>query len=261
MKNALTVLPDIQRRLSRGDKLLLFLDFDGTLSPIVADPKRAKLSNSMREIVSRSAKRFPTFLVSGRELNDLIGRARIEGAHYAGNHGMEWRVGRERSEFTVPTKTIRSLRRALSLARTFERIPGVYVEDKRLSFAFHYRMVKESDKQRVIADFVAAMAPLLSSREVDILPQKQVLDVRPRVAHKGDFIGRIMSHERDAFAIYIGDDTTDEDAFKALRSRDYSIRMGGAPYSSARYYLDSRAELEKFLSTLAASVDDRKLKR
>ncbi|NNM32668.1 MAG: trehalose-phosphatase, partial [Gemmatimonadetes bacterium] len=116
----------------------LFLDFDGTLSDIVDDPEDAALVSGLQPVLQRLAARIPLAFVSGRETSDVEGRVRIEGAAFAGSHGLDirgpgftHRVGAEASAALSEL-----LPRLLALASEF---PGLHVEEKALGLAVHYR--------------------------------------------------------------------------------------------------------------------------
>ena len=117
-------------------KVLLGFDYDGTLAPIVTDPKRAMMRKSTFALLKRVAERYPTVIISGRAHADV--RKLMGGLHVAGiigNHGLEPWHSSERFEKTVK-RWLPVLRKAL------DGISGVKVEDKRYSVAVHYRLAR-----------------------------------------------------------------------------------------------------------------------
>jgi len=211
----------------RGRELALFLDYDGTLAPIVDDPADAILSEAMRSTLARLAARWPVAVISGRDREDVEQRVGLEDLIYAGNHGFDIVArGRQKSlpqaEAAVPevASAEQQLRRSLA------GIPGAIVERKRFSVAAHYRSVADPTAVEAVARAVdrARAATGLRRRS-----GKQVLELEPPVAwHKGRAVEwiRATAGLDDHALIYIGDDLTDEDAFAALREHDLGIRVG-----------------------------------
>jgi trehalose-6-phosphatase len=153
---ALERWPEIAGRLA-GKRAAIFLDYDGTLSPIVARPNLALLPEETRQVVARLAERLPVAILSGRlreEVSGLVGLPRLT---YAGSHGFDiagpapapgepplrWEAGQGIPELMA--------RVAERLRRELAGIPGVLVEDKRFAVAVHYRQVDERDVPRVEA--------------------------------------------------------------------------------------------------------------
>ncbi|MGE5215027.1 MAG: trehalose-phosphatase, partial [Nitrospirota bacterium] len=132
-----------------GNQVAVFLDYDGTLTPIVSQPEEALLSDSMREALQELASRVPVAILSGRDLDDVRERVGIANIVYAGSHGFDIAGpnGLRRqiaSEFVPKLDTAeRTLQEALN------GISGARVERKRLSIATHYRNVNENDIPKV----------------------------------------------------------------------------------------------------------------
>ncbi|HTR19139.1 MAG TPA: trehalose-phosphatase [Candidatus Paceibacterota bacterium] len=258
MEHARRALEHIGRRMSRGQQLVLFLDFDGTLAPIVRDPSKARMAKRTHTLVERLARRVPLYIVTGRSLRDIRKRARIRGARYAGNHGMEWSRGAATESVRVSSAAQKDVRDALRALRPLRRYRGVFIEDKKISVAFHYRGVSRREMPEVIQTAHRVLAPILKRGRIEALQQKKLLDVRPKGWHKGGFVRLVMRHmPKNSVAVYIGDDATDEDAFGALRASEIGIRVGKRSSSRAGYYLSSQRAMDGFLLRLAAQIDDR----
>ena len=169
-----------------GDRrLLVFLDYDGTLSPIVARPQDAVLAADMRAALTALAARHPVAVVSGRQLADVRERVGLPGLYYAGNHGFEiagpppdglrWEVA---AEYVDALDAFRA-----ALAPEIEGIDGVLIEHKRYSLSIHYRLVDPARVPGLIERVEAATAahPRLRLRR-----GKCVLEIRPDLDwHKG----------------------------------------------------------------------------
>lgn len=244
---------------AEAGSLLLGLDFDGTLAPIVPRPEAAAILPASRRALDMLAARGDTHiaLVSGRSLEDLRRRVVLDNVHYAGNHGLEIEgpdVHRVHAEAEAARGTLQSLARALQ--RTLEPIRGVIVEDKGLTLSVHFRLVTDGDEETRVRESVHAVG-----RDYDgirLTDGKKVVEIRPDVDwHKGRAFRFLRDTLEERFgrgpAIFIGDDRTDEDAFRELGSTDCSIVVGDPPEheSIAQACLRSPEEVAKFLSLLA----------
>lgn len=242
--------------------LLLLSDYDGTLTPIVSRPEEAILSPEVREKLRALAEKQGSSvgIISGRSMAELRSMVAIEGIYYAGNHGLEIE-GPDLRFVSQPAQeakaTIADLVRRLSTA--LDSIDGVIVEDKGLSLSVHYRLVKKGDENVVAETFKRLTAPLAGEGKIKITSGKKVLEVRPPIDwHKGKAVEAITGEIkallklRSVLSIYLGDDTTDEDAFRVMkRPEGWSVFIGGEnPASSAEYYLNSTVEVEELLSRL-----------
>ena len=242
--------------------LLLLSDYDGTLTPIVSRPEEAILSPEVREKLYALAQK-PTSsvgIISGRSLSELKSMVAIEGIYYAGNHGLEIEgpgIKFVSQPAELARATIKDLARQLSVA--LDSIAGVIVEDKGLSLSVHYRLVKKSEENLVAETFQQVISPSLNEGKVRVSSGKKVWEVRPPIDwHKGKAVAAITREIKallklePILTIYLGDDTTDEDAFRVMhRPEGWSIFVGGENLSSsAEYFLNSTTEVEKFLSNL-----------
>src|SRR5213080_2396391 len=148
---------------ARGKRFAVFLDYDGTLTPIVAHPQDAWLSDSMRQVLRELAARVPIAILSGRDLNDVRRRVDLDGIVYAGSHGFDI-AGPARLRRELGTGYLSVLATAeTELREALDEIPGAQLERKHFSVAAHYRNVNESDLTEVqrVVDTVAARHPEL----------------------------------------------------------------------------------------------------
>ena len=234
-------------RLKRAPTVALFLDFDGTLAPIRLRPEMVRLSSPARSLLGRLAghPRVTVFLVSGRPLRDLRSRARISNAHYMGLHGWE----RDNGKQLTPAAAKDLLRVKKGFREGVADLPGVWIEDKGLSFAVHYRSATETVARRARRLLNQAFKPFGSTLRV--LSGKKIREVLPReVEGKGAAVHRVLSEfPRDALAIYVGDDITDESAFAVL-PRGITICVGTRRATRARYRVRDPEEVREFLQRL-----------
>jgi trehalose-phosphatase len=234
--------------------LAIFLDYDGTLTPIVSHPEKAFLSDSARQTVRALAMQAPVAILSGRELEDVRKRVDIDGIVYAGSHGFDIagprRLRRQEATKFLPTLDVaeKELREKLA------GIAGALIERKRFSIATHYRNVNERDfpKLQFAVSEVAAR-----HRDLRRMDGKKVYELLPDTDwDKGKAVLWLLENLGSAYGkvrpIYIGDDRTDEDAFRALRQCGTGILVSEQPRpTAASYSLKDSAEVERFLRELA----------
>lgn len=241
--------------------ILLFLDYDGTLTPIVERPELAILPDKIKEILEKlvNDERFKIFIVSGRALADVKKLVNIDNIVYIGNHGFEIE-GADIDFGSFPFARFREILEYLKweINKELTFFKDAFVEDKGLGLSVHYRMLNTRDEsifkiflQRITQEFVL-------NNEIHIETGKKVLEIRPPVDwDKGKVVLWLLkAHEEDmkkhkAVAVYIGDDQTDEDAFEALNKIAVTIHVGDFQSTAAGYFLESPQEVEKFLRCLA----------
>lgn len=252
--SALANLEQVER--ARGDRALtIFLDYDGTLTPIVENPADARLSEAMRESVRRVSRRCKTAVVSGRDLPDVEQKVAIEGLYYAGSHGFDIAGPEQKMAHAEAEQAVPELRRVeRELRARLESIEGVIVEHKRFSVATHYRMVAPSAVDGVKKTVEQVLASAQGLRK---LAGKKVIEIQPEVEwNKGRAVRWIMDvlhvDPGETMVVYIGDDETDEDAFSALAGFGLGIRVGSETTSSvADFTLESPDAVQSFLEWLA----------
>ncbi|MFC1919088.1 trehalose-phosphatase [Chloroflexota bacterium] len=242
--------------------IILLSDYDGTLTPIVSRPEEAVLSHETREKL-RTLTEKPAFrvgIISGRSLPEVKSLVGLAGIYYAGNHGLEIEGPGLKFIHTLTKASqsrIQDLHRQLSTR--LANIDGVIVEDKGLTLSVHYRLVRKNEEEMVARIFRQITSPWLRDGKIKVTSGKKVWEVRPPAEwHKGKAVETIMSKIQDslgngqALTIYLGDDTTDEDAFGAIHQlHGWGILVGREnASSSAGYFLGSTAEVMTFLSRL-----------
>ena len=252
-----SALEHFQEIAGRSGRAAVFLDYDGTLTPIVSQPEDAWLSDSMRQTLRELAACGPVAILSGRDLDDIRQRVNIDSIVYAGSHGFDI-AGPRGLRRQMAAKFLPNLDMAeRELHKALDRIPGARVERKRFSVAAHYRNVKENDVtavERAVAA-VAAHHP-----ELHRMDGKKVYELLPTIDwDKGTavlWLLETLGLERGNIRpIYVGDDRTDEDAFRALKQRGIGIVVSEEPRSTAaRYMLRDPREVERFLSKLTAKL-------
>jgi trehalose 6-phosphate phosphatase len=253
---------DLAQRLP-GSRPAVFLDYDGTLTPIVDRPQDATISPRMRNVVSSLASRCPVCVVSGRDrrvVQELMG---IRSLVVAGSHGFDiWSPDRGTIEHEAASGFEDLLARVTArLQEDLGSIEGAVVEPKRASVAAHYRLVAPAQRpevQRVVERLLAE-----HPGDLKVTPGKMVYELQPKLDwDKGRAVLHLIAalglDGKDDLPIYLGDDITDEDAFEALSGRGIGIFVGDPEdpevanrATAADFRLGSTEEVEHFLDALA----------
>lgn len=253
-ESALAALPEILQEC-RGRRLAVFLDYDGTLTPIVARPELAVLSEPMRETLRSLADHCTVAVVSGRGRADVENLVGLDSLIYAGSHGFEIQGAKgetlhheEGAEF-VPLIAAA----AEKLEAALGGIDGVIVEPKTYALAVHYRQVAEEAVPRVEREVDAVVGAEPRLRKTG---GKKVFEVRPAMDwDKGRALQWLLQalhlDGEDVLPVYLGDDETDEDAFRVLVGTGLGVLVADRPVAStARYRLNDPDEVKIFLEKL-----------
>ncbi len=243
-----------------GTTLLVLCDFDGTLVEFDPDPAAPVLSPRRREWLEAIARRPDTALgiVSGRRADDLRARTHLPAdVYHAGLHGLEIDVRGARTDHpdlqhaAAMVAGLADRLRAVAVA-----CPGSLVEDKAASVAFHVRRLPRDDHEEMFARADAAASQWLSTGRVRRLEGDAVVEYLPMIAgHKGHattWIARDVERrmQRAPWVVYLGDDVTDEDAFRAITS-GIAVLVGLRP-TSATHKLDGIPDVDRFLRWLSS---------
>jgi len=258
--NALARFGEIEARLA-GKRASVFLDYDGTLTPIVARPDLALISEGMRTALRALAGRCTVAVVSGRDLADVKRLVGLDDLVYAGSHGFDisgpggLRIEHERGARFAAA----AARAAEWLKPALAGIAGALVEPKRFAVAVHYRQVAAVEVAQVEAIVDQALA---AEPELRKTGGKKVFELRPRFDwDKGKAVNWLLAALGQSAAqylpFYLGDDLTDEDAFAALADNGVTIFVGEPRQTAARYVLADVDEVGAFLAKLTEVVDKR----
>ncbi|MGR8920083.1 MAG: trehalose-phosphatase [Gammaproteobacteria bacterium] len=240
----------------RDHRLAVLLDYDGTLTPIVSDYRKAVLPAAMRATLAGLAARHTVAVVSGRDLEDVRRLVGLDAVFYSGSHGFElagpggWHHTQEAARTYLPDLDDAETALAAALAD----IPGHAIERKRFSIAVHYRQVaaaRAGDVERAVDELLAANARLVKGLGKKVFELKPALDW-----DKGRAVELLLEKlgmtRDDTLALYVGDDITDEAVFRVLRHPHLSIVIGdGVRVTAADYTLDDCDDVQRFLDWLA----------
>ena len=245
--------------LHTDKKMVFFLDYDGTLTPIVDSPELAVITDDMKQTVEQLAKIHTVAIVSGRMREDVQNLVGIKGLFYAGSHGFDIKgPGGFSMIHPVAEKTIPLVSEIIEqLKDKFLHIEGALVEEKKFSVAAHYRKVKNQKDLKFIEESVNSIVQ--KHDELRLLKGKKVFEILPNIDwDKGKAIRWIMNALEIPWdttsAFYIGDDTTDEYAFRTIITRGTAIMVTDEPLnpSTADFQLNSPKEVKKFFEQVIA---------
>lgn len=259
LPHARTRLPELLELRRNAGRMLVALDFDGTLSPIVDRPQDAALLEGLAGPLERLAARADTVaaIVSGRGLADVRSRVRLDSMYYAGNHGFEIEgpgVDRVHPAAEEARPALEACVRGLEEGLAEE--PGTEIEDKRWTLSIHYR---RAEREGAAGRVRAAIDEHCRRPGLRVTEGKKVFEVRPDVDwDKGratEFLLDVVSRDAgvdDLPALFIGDDRTDEDAFAVVRERGGGIVVGEPPADThAVAWVRGPAEVAELVEELA----------
>lgn len=253
---------EIGKRLS-GKRVVVFLDYDGTLTPIVDRPELAIMSEEMRSVVHELADLCTTAVISGRSRTKVYDLVNLDRIFYAGSHGFDIQGPHgSRIQYRQGQRFLPTIGSAFKeLCSRLKRIEGALVEHTGFSITVHYRLVAEGDVpviERIVDEVISIHPTLRKTRG------KKVFEVRPNVDwDKGKAVEWILCalglDKDDVVPVYLGDDVTDEDAFRAIREGGIGILVADSPRSSAAHYrLRDPVEVKTFLEWLTSLLKKKK---
>lgn len=216
------------RELAREKRLLIALDFDGTLAPEVDDPEQARALPEAREAVLRllGMPNTRVALISGRAIRSLELVAQLpDNVLLVGSHGIEIRLDTPEIQVTLDTAELEQVD-VLSevLNEVADSIDQVWLEPKPAGFALHTRLATDADSR--MAHLVALSEANAEIEDLTVRNGKNVLEFSVRSTTKGEALEHLREYTRADAVFYAGDDVTDEDAFAALGADDVGLKSG-----------------------------------
>ncbi len=242
----------------QNKEVFLFLDYDGTLSPIVEEYDKAFLSEEMREVIKNVTQVCKTAVVSGRGREDVKSRVNLDNIYYAGSHGFEisgpggfyYELDRAKEIIPILDKIEKELKDNLST------IDGVKLERKKFALAVHYRQAAEKEEENVkrrVDQIVRNVDEIVQGRG------KKVIELKPNVYwHKGKALNHLLNvlnkEKAPSYVMYIGDDITDEDAFMQIREGTGILVGDHGEKTYARFHLQDTDQVKEFLMKLTEEL-------
>jgi len=247
----------------QGRKLLLLLDYDGTLVEIAPRPELASPTPALLRLLARliNCPDYTVVVVSGRPLQNLLELLPVPGLNYLGSHGGESLIfGRP-----FPSISAKSASEAIAgwkrqLAGLLEHLTGWWIEDKPQGFALHYRQASPVQEEQLSKIIETWKAKIIDSGSCQVLSGKKVMEILPCEVNKGEAIQKILlsSHFLGYLPLFIGDDITDESVFAVIKTQGLSFKVGEAEEPTrANHFLKNPAQVREFLALLAMQGEEK----
>jgi alpha,alpha-trehalase len=253
MKNLKKNMPVVLRRFKKSENVLLISDFDGTLSPIAEKPEKALLPAKAKNILKNWSSVGPVAIVSGRSLRDVKAKVGIKNLIYAGNHGAEWQIDGKYDSLKFDPRIKKLIAAAKKEFKALvKKYPKSLIEDKKIAFSAHYRLLPTKKGRKFLKEAVELAKKYEKTGLISYSFGKKVIDIKPKtVVNKGVFCRFLLNHlEKETGkkfeVMYLGDDVTDEDAFKEFKS-GITVFVGPKKKSFANYSIKNPTEVIDFL--------------
>ena len=259
MQHLFTQWSKLSQKL-KDSRVCIFLDYDGTLTPIAKTPQRALLAKEMQNLLKKIAQspRCTLVIISGRALSNLKKMVGIKNVIYVGNHGLEF--GDWDTAFKAPISVDHKkilLQIKNELRQQLGAIKGVLLESKQLALCLHYRLAHQQDIPAIKTIFNRVVAAHQTQLGLQVLTGKKVLEVAPAILwNKGTIVSLVLvmlqsifKHKR-ILPLYVGDDLTDENAFDVLKKRGITVLVGEPKQTQANYYLKNIQEVKILLKEI-----------
>jgi trehalose-phosphatase len=247
----------------QGRKLLLLLDYDGTLVEIAPRPELATPTPKLLRLLARLINRldYVVVVVSGRPLQNLLKLLPVSGLNYLGSHGGEGLIAGRPLHLINGEPAFQEISEWKNqLTGLLEHFTGWWIEDKPQGFVLHYRQASPGQEDRLLKIIETWKARVVESGSYQVLPGKKVMEVLLYGINKGAAIQKILlsSDFIGYFPLYIGDDTTDESVFAVIQEQGLSFKVGDEEQpTKATYFLKNPAQVQNFLALLATQGEEK----
>ncbi|HEY8401829.1 MAG TPA: trehalose-phosphatase [Cytophagaceae bacterium] len=252
LPSAIDCLEELINEAESGN-LAIFLDYDGTLTPIVDDPAKALLDEQQRKVIKDLSTLCLVGIISGRDRADVAARVNINSLFYAGSHGYDISGPSISYLHESGLECLPLLDKAeQELTERLKYISGAKVERKKFAIAVHYRHVAEEDVSLLLHEVNNILERYKGLKPG---PGKLIMELKPAYDwHKGKALLWMLekvASDKSIYPIFIGDDQTDEDAFREIKSNGAGILVGDhGAMSDACYRLKNTDEVHVFLRKL-----------
>jgi trehalose 6-phosphate synthase/phosphatase len=240
---------------NKASKRCILLDYDGTLAPITKLPLDAKPSTQLLEFLKQLADddSNEVFIISGRDSDTLqkwLGHLKL---HFIAEHGafIKYKNEKWESQTSVPDNWKEEIRPMIE-SYVF-RCVGSFIEEKKHSMSWHYRNTHQGLGFVRSRELLNNLLQLTTNGPVQVIDGNKVIEVRLTGMDKGITALKVLDKLSPDFTLCIGDDTTDEDMFKALENRAYTIKIGNGS-TAAKYNISSQGEVLGFMKKLVANT-------
>lgn len=266
--NGRKVMPDylidnthkILERIDKSDETFLFLDYDGTLVSFKDRPQDVVTPQEVKTVLTRLLEnpKFRVFIVSGRVLYEIKQLLNINGLSFVALHGLEIELSNGKKFFWKQAENIRSILEEIKekTLKDFKNEKGVHIENKKFTLAFHYRLLPNEKIKKTVEKFENIIKKIDINNMLNMIHGAKVVEIRPKGWDKGKAVELILNNvakSKNYLPIYIGDDTTDEDAFKQIEKQGITILVENKTNrsTSAKYWLKDTDDVLMFLQSLS----------
>ena len=228
---------------------LLTFDFDGTLCEIEAQPDASRTLPQNLKLMRRLCRRVPVGIITGRAVRDIKTKLGFTPKYVVGNHGLE---GLDHAAADRAVAVVRGWRKQLAAEwAPFADDPGVFIEDKAFSLSLHFRLGRRpAQASRLLRERIARLMPAPR-----MIGGKFIFNLTlPNSAHKGTALTELMRREKGRPALFVGDDVTDEDAFRVKRAGIVKVRVGRSSVTAAEYHVPDLGGVTALLDWLNERV-------
>lgn len=234
-----------------GARSLLAFDIDGTLAPIVARPWDARIPDDIQVRLEAMTATRTVAVITGRAVADAKPMLAFSPRYLIGNHGAEGVPGFESASAAYARDCSKWLEMLRADDEAWRAIPGITLEDKAYSIAFHYRQAQSREAAlRLVEERAAQLVPWPR-----LIHGNCVLNLVPRDApHKGDALRALLAHSGCERSLYVGDDVTDEDVFRLKLPAVLSVGVDPGPGSAADLFLPDQSEMIRLLDEIATMI-------
>ena len=252
----------IDEKIRQAERILLFLDYDGTLAPFHRDPLAVTTPPMILEEIQKiqSNRNCEIIIITGRMMNEIKQRIPINTISFAAIHGFHIELNDETKRKWDSSQPERRLMKRIHqrISDHLESQKDLNIEDKSTSIAFHYRNVPPIQKQVVIETIEQIINDIDHTHQLNIIHGAEVIEIRSTSMNKGLAVQYIQHHfsKNHPLTIYIGDDTTDEDAFEIIGEKGISVYVRNDSFrpSKARFWISSQKEVIEVLQFISASL-------
>jgi len=242
-------------QISRSKKILLFLDYDGTIVHFKSNPLNVKLSSKVKELLKmyRENPNYELIIITGRTLHEIKDQIDIKNINYAAIHGLHIQFDTGKEKIVHQAKNVEPLLKKVKQdAQTFFSNNDIFIEDKKYTIAFHYRNIPKEKITSFKNKFINIFNKY-NKDNIQIMNGNKVIEARPRTWNKGHAVDLFLNRYKSSLLpVYIGDDTTDEDAFQYLKNKGITIfvKNDSQLKTNASYWVENPDEVTKLLSIL-----------
>jgi trehalose-phosphatase len=255
----------ILEKIDTSEETFLFLDYDGTLVSFKNRPQEVTTPKNVKTVLTSLLEhtRFKIFIISGRMLHEIKQLINIPGVSFAALHGLQIELSNGKTFFWEQAETIQSILKEIkqTVSSSFKNEKGIYIEDKQFTLAFHYRLVPRERIKEIVEEFTGIVRKNDPHKRLNLIHGAKVVEIRPKGWDKGKAVELILNHvanSENPLPIYIGDDTTDEDAFTQIKEKGITIVVANnkKKVASAKYWVKNPDEVLQFLKVVSLLVKE-----